>query len=307
MELRNRSVIWWIGALILFFLSIIFLIFGSNEIGAFLFINALIIALVAVIEYAVIKKRQAEYENTEEYSKKKMEEKELDEKRKEREKSLIMLYEENVKKCGFKDSEKYIQNRAHEIIWVSREKDIIFIPSKQDVLFDNRSYIDDGGQIVENYYVAKIAYSNIVYYEKIGDVQYTAQVNATGGGSSIKGAVIGGVIAGGAGAIIGSRNKINVKTSTQTHDTRETVIYYEKEDGAVYSYSLPGFNLYDYLLQRIPEKDMKYMNLIHNKRNNTVEILNIEKRLEKLKNLLENGLISESEYEDKRKSILENI
>lgn len=69
---------------------------------------------------------------------------------------------------------------------------------------------------------ARISLSSIVAFEQIGDVHYTTDVS--GGGSSLTGAIIGGVIAGGAGAIIGSRQAVT--SSTREIDDRATVLKY---------------------------------------------------------------------------------
>lgn len=65
---------------------------------------------------------------------------------------------------------------------------------------------------------------NIVDVTQEGDVHYNTEVHGGGGGgSSLSGAVVGGILAGGAGAIIGSRQKINpVSSSTTKIDDRAT-------------------------------------------------------------------------------------
>lgn len=65
------------------------------------------------------------------------------------------------------------------------------------------------------YKLIKIKKDAIVSVSQEGDVHYTTEVlGGGGGGSSIKGAIIGGVIAGEAGAIIGSRKSTDPITST---------------------------------------------------------------------------------------------
>ena len=65
---------------------------------------------------------------------------------------------------------------------------------------------------------------NIVELSQGGEVHYTTQVHGGGGGgTSVKGAIIGGVLAGEAGAIIGSRKPTDPITSTtQRIDDRAT-------------------------------------------------------------------------------------
>ena len=71
---------------------------------------------------------------------------------------------------------------------------------------------------------ASVSLSAIVAFEQIGNVHYTTDVS--GGGSSLTGAIIGGVIAGGAGAIIGSRQEVT--SSTRKIDDRATVLKYRR-------------------------------------------------------------------------------
>ena len=152
-----------------------------------------------------------------------------------------------------------------------------------------------------------IPVSQVQYFSKEGDIQYTANVSGGGGGgSSIKGAVIGGVIAGGAGAIIGSRQKVEaIKTDTEAHDTRKTVIrFYAKN--TIRSISFDGFEVYDYLLQFIPDKDLLTMQLNQGQGRNAIPAGNgdTKSRLQSLKELYDSGLLDAAEYQEKRREIL---
>lgn len=105
----------------------------------------------------------------------------------------------------------------------------------------------------------KIDIDEIKYYKLDGEVLEQQHITGGGGGgSSLKGAVVGGLIAGDAGAIIGSRNKINeVSTTYTTKDTRKLEITLKNDTTVDLSYKF-----YDRLLQYIPEKD--YENYITN-------------------------------------------
>ena len=161
-----------------------------------------------------------------------------------------------------------------------------------------------------------IPVSDIQYFAKEGDVQYTSKISGGGGGgSSISGAIIGGLIAGDAGAIIGSRQKIEeIKTETQTFDSRKTVIRFYK-DSEIRSWTFDGFEVYNYLLKTIPEKDLITINLSNNSQNRNTESIakiaapetDIKKKLRDLKELHEDGLISDAEYESKRSELLSRI
>ena len=76
----------------------------------------------------------------------------------------------------------------------------------------------------QNYRLINIKKDTIVSVSQEGNVHYTTEVHGGGGGgSSIKGAVVGGIIAGEAGAIIGSRKASNpITSSTKQIDDRTT-------------------------------------------------------------------------------------
>ena len=156
-----------------------------------------------------------------------------------------------------------------------------------------------------------IPVSDIQYFTKEGDVQYTSKISGGGGGgSSLSGAIVGGLIAGDAGAIIGSRKKINeIKTETQTIDSRKTVIRYYKE-GAIKTLSFDGYEVYDYLLKKIPQKDLVTIQLSQGAQNIAPKLnsgTDIKKKLVDLKELHDSGLINDEEYETKRRELLSRI
>lgn len=82
------------------------------------------------------------------------------------------------------------------------------------------------------YQVVKIDKKTVSSLSQEGSVHYTTEVSGGGGGgSSLAGAVVGGVIAGGAGAIIGSRKKLDPVTSTTKQiDDRITSLKLLDED-----------------------------------------------------------------------------
>ena len=105
-----------------------------------------------------------------------------------------------------------------------------------------------------------IPVDQIICFYKEGDVQYTTKISGGGGGgSSLTGALVGGLIAGETGAIIGSRkkNKEIKSTVVTAHNDRKVVIRYDK-NGSVktLSHEDEEFEIYDYLLKKIPEKDL---------------------------------------------------
>lgn len=119
-------------------------------------------------------------------------------------------------------------------------------------------YIDDleEGKSVDklDLFEKKIKISDIDYYLIKGELR-TEQI-VSGGGSSLTGAVVGGIVAGGVGAIIGSRKKI--KTKSVTKDEREIILVYRNEKKLIKE----KYNYYGYIEvfeSLIPEKDHTYV------------------------------------------------
>ncbi len=165
-------------------------------------------------------------------------------------------------------------------------------------------------------YVTEIPLDRIQYYAKEGDVQYTSNVSGGGGGgSSLSGAIVGGLIAGEAGAVIGSRRRINpIKTEVQTHDSRKTILRYYDDYGKLAVMTFKGFDAYDFLLSAIPDKDLTTIQLGENsgrKRRRSPDTgtpslasSSIESKLTKLQDLYIDGEITLEEYKAQRARIL---
>ncbi|MEI3595330.1 MAG: zinc-ribbon domain-containing protein [Anaerobutyricum hallii] len=201
-------------------------------------------------------------------------------------------------------SKEYIYVAYRNYLWVANEK--LYEAENKDS-YINR-YLGKTDLIHELSY-NEIPVSDIQYYSKEGDVQYTTKISGGGGGgSSISGAVVGGLIAGETGAVIGSRQKVQEVTSeTVKHDSRRTLIRYYK-DKQINVISYVGFEVYDYLLKKIPEKDLLTIQLekkpvVREKQNSD----SIKDKLETIKQLYENELITKEEYEQKRNEILSKI
>lgn len=91
-------------------------------------------------------------------------------------------------------------------------------------------------------------------------VRETKVSGGGGGGADVAGAVLGGMLAGGVGAIIGSRGKIEeIKSETITRDLRKTVLAVNNQGEIKYIFFHSG-TVYDYLLVHIPEKEITYVN-----------------------------------------------
>jgi len=100
----------------------------------------------------------------------------------------------------------------------------------------------------------QIKLNNINYFTRKGDF-YTETVVSGGGGSSVKGAVIGGMIAGSTGAIIGSRKKSEpVKSNTHVVDKRKTIIEYRTPQASRKFIYLDS-EAYNILMKEVPEME----------------------------------------------------
>lgn len=141
---------------------------------------------------------------------------------------------------------------------------------------------------------------NILSFTRQGDVHNETIIEGGGGGgSSISGAVVGGVIAGEAGAIIGSRKKVNPITSKNiVVDKRQTIIEYKDNDNIRYIFL--NSEAYDILLQLIPNKEITFVN--------KKEVKNdIYEKIEKLAELKEKGILTEEEFTNKKTQLLNEI
>lgn len=142
-----------------------------------------------------------------------------------------------------------------------------------------------------------ISISNIVFFCRNGNVQYTTGVY--GGGSSISGSLIGGVFGGAAGAIIGSRKSVH--SYTQKHDSRKTIV--KLEDGELEYDS----EMYDVLVNLIPKKEYNYI-MTKSVLNKNIEEKSISSsvadELIKYKTLLDNNIITQEEFDKKKKELL---
>ncbi|MDO4926496.1 MAG: hypothetical protein Q3980_12685 [Turicibacter sp.] len=174
----------------------------------------------------------------------------------------------------------YFWKNGEEIIILSKPDDI-----RNRVLIQNKIALD---------------INKINYYTIQGDRYVTTDVQ--GGGASLGKALIGGVIAGGAGAVIASREKIT--SNTNVVDERNTMISYN-ENGIDINIILSS-DAYNYLLKWIPNKEYQFVinsetKLNKNDKNETKSLLNEIKELVKLKEM---GMLNEEEFNLMKKEIL---
>ena len=123
-----------------------------------------------------------------------------------------------------------------------------------------------------------------------------------------KGRLLGALIAGDYGLINGTHNEVT--NTTVAVDKRKTFLYMEK-DGEEAAFIL-GSNAYDYLMEEIPQKEYKNVTLTRPfpAQENTPEVTekdDVFETIKKLAELQKQGILTDEEYQEKKKHLLENI
>lgn len=163
---------------------------------------------------------------------------------------------------------------------------------------------------------------DIAYYKLEGASHYISEIS--GGGTNLAGAVYGGILAGGAGAIVGSQVGTAIKTDVVKKDDRRLFLYYYIGD-TLSSEEIITNNI-DQMIELfrewIPDKEYTYvvansnMNAIRSQCNvlpysdtpKLEEQVTPPKRsygeLKELKELLDLGIITQEEFDRKKREIL---
>lgn len=155
-------------------------------------------------------------------------------------------------------------------------------------------------------FAAKIPLDKVQYFHMEGDVQTYTEVSGGGStGTNVKGAVVGGLVAGQAGAVIGSRPSIEpVHTTTHTNDNREVFLVYYDENNQLRNLKIYRWD-YDKLKAFIPEKEYSFVVAQAQKAPEKKD--DPKERLTKLNDLLKDGLITQEEFDKKKEKILEEM
>lgn len=196
--------------------------------------------------------------------------------------------------------------RTEQYIWIEGYE-INFFPAKPI-----GKYNSDLGSI-DKIKIVKFPINSIDFYSIEGEIIHENKISGGGGGgSSIGGAVVGGLIAGDSGAIIGSRQKIDsIKSQLVVHDNRKTmfqIINEDKEKQKLYF----DKNSFDSFRELIPEKSLDIVNSVKTdqiikEQNNKKISSSITDQIRELAKLKDEGIISEEEFQEKKKVLLEKI
>lgn len=158
------------------------------------------------------------------------------------------------------------------------------------------------------YFIYKIPLKDIEYYSTEGSITKETKISGGGGevgGSSISGAIVGGALAGGVGAVIGSRKKGKIepiKSEIVTHDDRVTFVNYYV-DGTKHSLFF-DYSDYTTFVKMIPDKD--YSNFVNTYLSRGTKS-SIADELRELADLKEKGILTEEEFSEKKKILLDRI
>ena len=107
--------------------------------------------------------------------------------------------------------------------------------------------------------VISVPIEEILYFEEVGELRKYTKVS--GGGTSLKGALTGYIIAGDVGAVIGSREPI--KTEVVSEDERIVELIYKNYDGEIENLEFTH-DAYAILKNFIPEKELRRITNLKN-------------------------------------------
>lgn len=169
-----------------------------------------------------------------------------------------------------------------------------------------------------------IPIESILYFEEMGELRKYTTVS--GGGSSLKGALLGYMAASDAGAIIGSREP--VKTEVVSEDDRKIELIYKNSEDEIENLEFTH-DAYEALKELIPSKDMRRiirLNMLdgdnkavgnesrkdentkkENRKNEVSSADNIKAKLRQLNEMKEEGLISDEEFAKQKERILNSF
>lgn len=156
---------------------------------------------------------------------------------------------------------------------------------------------------------------SIIYFQEKGGLHYTTEISGgggTGGGVNISTALLGGIAFGPAGAIIGSSvgTEVNIgeiQSESVKHDERYVELKFNDEFGKVVT-DVFSYDFYKIFLEIIPDKEYSYVKVNPQQINRKVvkPVVNDEmvNQLRSLKLLLDEGIITEEEFNIKKQAVL---
>ena len=145
-----------------------------------------------------------------------------------------------------------------------------------------------------------IPHNEIDYYCISGERTSEMTIQTANTGTNYKGAVIGGLLAGEAGAIIGSQHGKNNVYSTTTHQDKRFVELLYTQNGATRRLNM-SFSALPLLETWFPDKKYEYVLTRKQATNTNTDPF---EEVKKYKELFDNGIITEEQFESKKKELL---
>lgn len=157
--------------------------------------------------------------------------------------------------------------------------------------------------------IKSIPLDSILYFEEVGELRKYTTVS--GGGTSLKGALLGYAIAEDVGAIIGSRESIT--TNVVSEDDRTVELIYKNQERQIENLEFKH-DAYDVLKKLMPLKELRKMvslNMFQDSKDSeyidTQIHQTVKDKLRQLKELRYESLITEEEFIEQKKKILEAL
>lgn len=146
-----------------------------------------------------------------------------------------------------------------------------------------------------------VAFNDIDLFELKGSIHQ--EINTVGGGLNLDGALLGGLLFGGVGAILGS--KIGTNVSTYTQDVDDRFIYMRspklpKDIVIAFGNDVDSFLIE--LRKAIPEKE--YSSTKGFVQTKSTSVKSVSDELRNMKSLLDDGIITQEEFDAKKKQLL---
>lgn len=190
-------------------------------------------------------------------------------------------------------------------LWIKNNR-INFFPMAQYYIQNCISPVDKPD--VSQLHIKSILIDAILYFEEMGELRKYTTVS--GGGTSLKGALLGYAVADDLGAIIASREPI--KTSVVSEDSRKVELLYKDQDGDIKNLEFTH-GAYKVFKELIPEKELRrIVNLEATKKESLLD----EKRkdphdtrdkLRQLQEMRKEDLITEEEFIEQKKKLLDSL
>lgn len=211
---------------------------------------------------------------------------------------LLVSNDEKITFNGNRDVKYYID--------CCKDNGNLYLISDYDSILSNA--IKSSNAKMQIFYM-KINVNDIQYYKVDGEVSTFTEITGGGNtGSDYGKAIVGGILAGAAGAIIASRPKTEpIKSVTTTIDDRYCyLVYYDsKRLLCNLRFSKEAKEQFDKI---ISEKDYNFI-ITQNKENpvKAKDNSSTKNRMLELNGLLKDGLITQEEFDEKKKKILEEM